>query len=658
MKHLAALLAALLFLQASVFSQRVQIDSLNKLLVSSQADTVRGRLLLHLSTQWLRLDPDSALYYSTEAHTLLEKANYKKGIADAVFQEGWVRTSIGQIPQAIALYKEAIDRYTELGEARMIAQVWSSLGVSHGMLENYTRALSYFLKALQYYEQHNDKKGLVSTNLRIGVVHSKTGNLDEALKYEKKALALALEIGDKNNAASLYNNIGSNYGQQGNYKQALHHLIQSKSIAESMGYWPIATEAYLNFGNVYRELNKADSSSLYFALAEQYFTKFKNDHGLALTYDGWAELLVKEGKLQAARHQINRSMEIANRLGNNSLLYNNYVLLLDVNKLENNTTGTIAVYEQLMSLKDTLYNAEKSAGIERLKAQYQQEKDELLIDGLRQDNLQKTRQRNLLLIVTIIGMLLLLAVLISVGFIYNKNVLLRRQRAELVELNKMKDKFLSILSHDLRSPLANVMQVLQVVNDHNQDEFTRPLFDKLKLTTGSVLETMDNMLAWGKNNFTKGVVNMAEIDLAAITERVCRLMKPLADNKHVTLTANIDQSLKVVGDEDQLEFVLRNLISNAIKFSKENDEIRIYSSYTNGKVNIMVQDEGMGMSDEQQATLFTFSDKESTKGTAGETGSGLGLVLSYEFIHQHKGELKVTSKEGNGTEFIISLPAA
>jgi signal transduction histidine kinase len=182
------------------------------------------------------------------------------------------------------------------------------------------------------------------------------------------------------------------------------------------------------------------------------------------------------------------------------------------------------------------------------------------------------------------------------------------------------------------------------------------MFESLKSSTTSTLETMDNMLAWGKQQIKDNKSEIEEVNIHEVADRVCRFLKHSADNKSIQFVNHINSDVHIMADNNRLEFVLRNLMSNALKFSHYNSKVELWTSADDTYVNIHVKDFGTGMKKELQERLFDVNKTQSTQGTAGEMGTGLGLILSKEFINQNNGSLLVSSNPGEGTTFTIRHP--
>ncbi|MBX2842276.1 MAG: HAMP domain-containing histidine kinase [Flammeovirgaceae bacterium] len=232
------------------------------------------------------------------------------------------------------------------------------------------------------------------------------------------------------------------------------------------------------------------------------------------------------------------------------------------------------------------------------------------------------------------------------------------QKKELVELNSIKDKLLGIISHDLRSPLNSLQGVLELLqlNGLSSDQIRTISMDlngKLKNT----IDVMDNLLHWTKTQMNGIKVNKQEVNLNKTVQKIIDLLIPQAEKKKITIHNLTTSSSNLWADKEMTIIIIRNLISNAIKFTKENGNIYIKSteSNNNGHTNIVVEDDGVGMSQEEITKLFSPQKHFSKAGTANEKGSGLGLILCKEFVEKNGGKIWVESFPRRGSRFTFSL---
>jgi signal transduction histidine kinase len=658
MKKIAIFFTGLL-LTFNAKPQSFAIDSMKRILrATTTVDTNKIQLYLQLSKEWAKINADSARAYSEKSFQLASEIKYISGQADARVIQGKLSMESGEYAKAYEYYMEALHKYTILNDETGIATVYSGLGDTYLMQEDYTKALRYLTQSLNAYQKAKSKEGMATTYLKIGTLNFKTYNNDKALQSYEKALNLANSIHHKKIAATAYNNIGTVYSQMGLYNKALTALIRSKNLSLISNMLPSVAEAYKNMGVAYRQLKNYDSSYVSFNIALNFFIQLKNKEGIAKTYQGLSELFVDKRDFTKAKEFITLSNEYASGVKNNPILFENYRILVYVSKSEGDNAAAFNFYDKLLVLKDSLFNAEKVSNIEKLKSGYELEKKQ-------EENTLKTRQRNTLFIAFGVAAVFMILLCFSILQIKRKRKLLLEQKSELEsqkkeleELHVVKDKFFSILSHDLRSPMVNILGLLNIITSDNSisEKDKNMMFESLKSSTTSTLETMDNMLAWGKQQIKDNKSEIEEVNIHEVADRVCRFLKHSADNKAVKFVNHINSDVHIMADNNRLEFVLRNLMSNALKFSHYNSKVELWTSADDTYVNIHVKDFGTGMKKELQERLFDVNKTRSIQGTAGEMGTGLGLILSKEFINQNKGSLLVTSEPGEGTTFTIRHP--
>ncbi|MEO9967787.1 MAG: sensor histidine kinase [Reichenbachiella sp.] len=229
--------------------------------------------------------------------------------------------------------------------------------------------------------------------------------------------------------------------------------------------------------------------------------------------------------------------------------------------------------------------------------------------------------------------------------------------SDLQNSNKIKDRLLSVISHDVKSPLNNLRGLLSLyhsksITQEKLSNFIKQIDDSLSRTNGMV----DNILFWTTRQ-RKGVkVKIEKIDVVQILRDIIMLMKNPAEIKSINIEYEAEGPIKIDSDEGIVNFVIRNLLANAVKFSTQNGEINVKLEQNTSNIKLTVVDHGVGMTDEQIARLFESERAESTQGTAEEKGTGLGLNLVKEYLQEINGELAITSKIGLGSIFEVTIP--
>ncbi|MDO1448698.1 HAMP domain-containing sensor histidine kinase [Rhodocytophaga aerolata] len=237
------------------------------------------------------------------------------------------------------------------------------------------------------------------------------------------------------------------------------------------------------------------------------------------------------------------------------------------------------------------------------------------------------------------------------------------QEAEqyLREVNNTKDKFFSIIAHDLKSPLNTIVGFLQLLNDH-VDAFTN---DELKNFAGSMnksvknlLGLLDNLLQWSRSQTGTIEYNPIEINLRDLINENITLLTGHAQSKGVHIENEIDEHICIKADVNMLHVIFRNLLSNAVKFTRKGGVVNVVAEHSKNFLHISVKDNGVGISPEKLDTIFNLGATYSSNGTAMEKGNGLGLLLCKEFVEKNKGNIRVQSQPGKGSSFTVSLPHA
>lgn len=226
----------------------------------------------------------------------------------------------------------------------------------------------------------------------------------------------------------------------------------------------------------------------------------------------------------------------------------------------------------------------------------------------------------------------------------------------LKEANDSKTRLLSILSHDLRSPLNSISSFLEMLHEYGLSLEERRFLEKSLLNeTKNTQVMLHNLLNWTKSQMDGGIsVNMVQLNLSEVVSSALLVQQASADIKSVGINVNIDPSIELHADLDMLNLVIRNLINNAIKFTPPAGEIQIYSSSGPGYVRLHIADNGVGIPSERQQELFKMN-AASTYGTGNEKGVGLGLILCKEYTEMQKGHISFNSIPGNGTTFTLEF---
>lgn len=232
-------------------------------------------------------------------------------------------------------------------------------------------------------------------------------------------------------------------------------------------------------------------------------------------------------------------------------------------------------------------------------------------------------------------------------------------RKKIIELNRTRDKLYSIIAHDIRSPLSGIIFIIDAIKNGvvvpGTSDFVE-IIDNLENSTNETIAMLNNLLAWSKVQSGSIALSPKVNNIHSILMECMVLLKSNADKKNIKLTVSVPESLAAYFDEVTMHTVFRNIITNAIKFTPENGTITINGKYSNGMINLIFKDSGVGISNDVMEKILVHNQHHTSRGTANEQGTGLGLVMIKEFVQKNNGILNISSKVNEGTEFQISLP--
>jgi signal transduction histidine kinase len=245
----------------------------------------------------------------------------------------------------------------------------------------------------------------------------------------------------------------------------------------------------------------------------------------------------------------------------------------------------------------------------------------------------------------------------------NQKVLLEKsvaiKTAELNELNASKDKFFSIIAHDLKNPFNSIIGLSEILKEEIRSgelERIEEYAGMINISAVQTLRLLENLLEWANSQTGILLFNPVSIKLCELLEEEFSILNDMAIGKNIELKSFITDNLTIIADKNMIKTILRNLISNAIKFTHKNGKVEIKAIKNNRQMEISVSDNGIGMTKKTIAKLFRIDANLLTRGTENEKGTGLGLFLCKEFVEKHGGKIWVESESGKGSIFKFSLP--
>jgi signal transduction histidine kinase/ligand-binding sensor domain-containing protein len=241
------------------------------------------------------------------------------------------------------------------------------------------------------------------------------------------------------------------------------------------------------------------------------------------------------------------------------------------------------------------------------------------------------------------------------------NEALRESEKNLMELNATKDKFFSIISHDLKNPFSSLLSISELMVesfDQTNREDHKAGFEKINRSVKHLLDLLENLLTWSRSQRGRIKYDPVRFNLSSLIQENINVHRLLAEKKGIMLLSSEQNEIYAYGDRDMINSVIRNLVTNAVKFTEKNKKVEIQVKPGEKEVEVSIVDEGIGISSDQLQKLFRIDEKFKSTGTAGEKGTGLGLIICKEFVEKNGGEINVQSEPGKGSVFSFTVPMA
>ncbi|HLN73460.1 MAG TPA: tetratricopeptide repeat protein [Prolixibacteraceae bacterium] len=668
-----SLLVVIAILVVFIASSQSKVDSL--LLLCDKSSNVQEKANIYIKLSRLTIQ-DSALSnsYNKKAYELALANNLTLEQGNAVYQFGKILFTARDFTGAIKYYEKAIPLFRQINDTARLTTCYSYIGIANFNMSRSKEAIAAYLEGLKLSKNDPDYSAELLAN--IGLVHDEMDNFDQAITYFRKALSINLSIHDSVSMGIDYDYLGASYARFKmpdsaivNYHKALYLF---KKTGKNDRYAISLSNIASVFPNYPDSLNKSID---YFHRAWDKFQKLGWLHYEADIQQGIAKVLTQQGKYDEAISAYNRSRQIAKKYNRELLIWKElYLGLSEAYEKKGDFKQALANHILYSQYTDSVTKKSNFELVASLEKQYETEKKENEYNKLHAKNelmnvqLAKDKQLKLLGFFTALLLVIIIFILSkkymdkikAAELLSEKNKIIAQSEQELRVLNAAKNKFFSILAHDLKNPFHTVMGYSFLLSN-NYESFSDKERHKFALdinkSANNIFRLLENLLEWSKTQTGSLPYNPMEIELKQIIDNSLNVLNALAEQKNIQLIVQYNQNIKTYSDPRMMETVLRNLISNAIKFTPEGGHINIEAQEIESEVRIMVSDTGIGLANEELEHLFRIDSKVKRKGTNNEDGSGIGLILCREFVNMNKGRLWAESTPGKGSTFSFTIPA-
>ncbi|MFI8603879.1 ATP-binding protein [Cellulophaga baltica] len=636
-------------------------------LEGKEKDSSYINLINALSRELRYSNYDSVKILSTEALDLSRKINYKQGQAKALLTASFSEIiackdsekTLGNIDQAIVLS-------TKIKADSTLISAYNIKAIYKTYVNDYEGAYEQYQNALLLCE--NNKHPLEETKLysNLATLFSVLGDNDESIKIYIKALAITDRLEDKFWVGVVKSNLGFLYNKTHQFDKAITFLDESIQIFTEVDRKEWLAYAYLTKANILLNINETKEALRYLDLSkglQKNLIDEKLKQDLLLGYTKYhqqinelekSEELAKEGYLSSIENQ------------NQILIANFSEILYQLNKEKDNQKEALFYLEKFKNITDStaLQSKQNALALLNAKTNFQKQQNDLKLENQRTIKQQKTY------IIFSLFIVFLVILIAYYGYRNNntitnlnhqleeKTVTLEQSEKTLKYANETQEKLFSIISHDLKSPINALKNLLLLIKngDIGPKDFLN-FVPKLYSDVDAMSFTLNNLLTWSKSQMNGFVNNPISFQIHEKINSSIQLLQENANQKKITLINKVPVSAEIYCDVNQFNLIVRNLVTNGIKFTPTGGEIHIHAAEKKQFWEISIKDNGVGITPEVLKKLFKpDSALQSTYGTNKEKGTGLGLLLCKEMVEKNGGKIFVKSTNEEGSTFYFTMP--
>ncbi|MDD2527462.1 MAG: ATP-binding protein [Lentimicrobiaceae bacterium] len=595
--------------------------------------------------------------------------------ADPVYRASLLQ-QLSRNAMSIHAFSDAADYLTREADERKAAGDsigWANahytLGMVYSRLRNFDRAILNSLTALDYFHRNRMFSEAANAAINLGVIYHEKRQTELSLDYFLRALNIIENLSSRDDLEASYLNLGTidDTHVNGNLNAgttAVQSVINKHSLLL----------IYTTLGELYKEKNEILQAEKFLFLALNLSREVKNEQYEATALIQLGEVFFESGKRVEAYKSIEGGLAIARSSNLMDLVLSAYSKLARITMALKQPAIAFTYLEQYIELQDSLYNDQQLKLLNQSQENYRMyersESEYLLRENLEQSlKLEQNTNTKMALIALSVFVIILLIIIVlqqlhktkSKANSAQSNTLSESEKSELEKLIETKDRFLSIIAHDLKNPFTSLLGFVDLAYtefDEISDAEKRSYLGIIRQSSQHIYALLENLLTWSRAQSGRIEFNPQPVDIAEIVESSIEVVRSSADNKQLSLYTDIPGKITVIADKNMLFTIMRNLLSNAIKFTPNGGSVTVSCRVKETSAYVSVTDTGVGMTEDELSRLFRIDGNLKNSGTNSETGTGLGLILCQEFMNIHKSVITAESTPGKGSTFTFSLNLA
>lgn len=565
---------------------------------------------------------EAALEYFEKGLELSKRIKDSSKIAESFIRIGRRKIPFGELDQSLKLFDDALAISTRNKDIHNQILAINYLGILNYILDNIQEAENLSIKALNLAKKHNDSEGICLANEHLAIIRIKQGRYEEAIEHNKIAYDISLNKDFIANIPSVYYNFAVIYNRLGDYDKAIDYMKESEEIRLTFNDIRGIASDLAMMGRIYLSKKDYQNAIDKFKQAQEIYKKYNALRPLTSTLLGISTAYENIGDYKSAF---------------------NY-------------------FKEFKIFNDSIYNenVKREAAVSNAKRKLEEKEKE--IQNLEEKTQIQSEIQKYLIVFSSVIMILLFTTITLYLKIRKSRQNLSEINQKLISLNKERDKFFSIISHDLKSPFLGILGLTELLKEEifkSDNQQMKNLIQNLDKAVNNQYKLVENLLDWTRIQTGKMAYAPEYFVLTDVINNSVETLENFSSQKNIRVEKNIEKDFNVFADKKMITSVFLNLITNAIKYSYSDSVVNIIVSQKNDDfVSVKIKDSGVGMTEEKILKIFNqdFSSNLSTEGTEKEKGTGLGLIIVKEMLLKNGGDINVKSNVGAGSTFEFTIP--
>ncbi|MCX6231695.1 MAG: tetratricopeptide repeat protein [Bacteroidetes bacterium] len=659
------------FLSMISLQAQTDIEKLKKIFPTASL-TEKAKLLYEISDYYTKQNnSDSVIKY---AETGLSFVNKNDNAFQYKFYTILSKAFENQAnsPKVIYYLNLMVKFAEEKKDLKSLSELYTKLGAKYGRNYIYDKAIYNFHQSLEVNKIINDSIGISNSYKNIGLLYLFSNDSVKALKNLQTSLDISLKIKDKKSTAYTLKGFGNFYLQMNNFEKALKYQLWALKLFEEINEQKEISFTLSDIGDTYNSLKKHSTALKYIQKSLNIKLPIYDKYYRAYLLINIGNTFIHLQQFDSAYNYIKQAELITKNgydIGISSMVFE---ALSEYYSLTGDYKNAFKYQKLYKIANDSIFYNQNNEKINQLKVKYEIDEFEKQNQLLKQSNViqqlaieKQTYLRNTFIAVSILITILVIVILYRFllkkkanKVLSEKNQQISDQKNQLEEAYATKDKLFAIITHDLKNPFGTIISLAGFLEESYaeiDDNHKMHAIKTLRKSADSAYNLLENLTKWLLSQNKNIPVNKSRFDICIAINTIISLYKIETDNKNIEIITDFPSKVFVFADEQMIKTIIRNLLSNALKFTPDFGKIRIQLKEFDYEIHVIIADSGIGIKNEDKEKIFKVGSNFTTTGTAKEKGSGLGLILAKEFADRNNSKIWFESEEGKGSVFYFSV---